>query len=104
MKRYLLAFVVAVVSASAAAAQPPLLLEPPRTEPRPPFPPARWMFSTTPGVYYWDSGEYLVGGTQGLARSTGVWTMQPGVVPGNPPTGPDAGAGHCGPRLRHCRN
>ena len=79
MKRYLFALVVAVASVSAAAAQPPVIPAPPLTPvepPRPPFPPARWNFHPTPGIFYYDSGEYLLGGVQGLSRSTGMFTMQ----------------------------
>ena len=108
MQRYVFALVVAIVSYSTAAAQPPAI--PPTSYPRPPFPPARWMFSPTPGVFYWDSGEYLLGGTLGAARSTGTWTMQyppfgsgaAGFTGYDPAAAAIAGAcASCGRRLHH---
>ena len=78
MKRYLLAIVVMMASLSTVAAQPPVIPDPPKPiEPRPPFPPARWHFHPTPGIFHYDSGDYLVGGTAGLSRATGLWTMSP---------------------------
>ena len=110
MKRYLLALVVAVASLSTTAAQPPVIPAPaPTHEVRPPFPQARWMFSPTPGVFYWDSGEYLLGGMQGLSRSTGMWTMQqPATATGSSGTGFDSAAtsgscATCGSRGRVLR-
>jgi hypothetical protein len=75
MKRYLFAIVVTVIATSTVAAQP--AVPPKLDEPLPPIPPARWMFSSTPGLFYYDSGDYLLGGFQGLSRSKGAWTMQP---------------------------
>src|SRR5690242_15288251 len=76
MKRYLLAVLLAAASAPAAPAQLPVIPPPPPVaQVRPPFPPAYWMFAGPPGVLLYDSGEYLLGGTQGQARATGAFTM-----------------------------
>jgi hypothetical protein len=91
MKQSLLAVVLVVASATAAPAQFPVIpTPPPAPEVRPPFPPARWMFAGPPGVLLYDSGEYLLGGTQGLARATGGFTM-------GAPNGSGFGAGAVGP-------
>jgi hypothetical protein len=100
MKPHLLAAALAAALASTAAAQPPTptpVAPPPPSyfgppppglglggppglatvpqQPLPPIPPARWMFSGPPGVFLYDSGNYLLGGFEGLSRSTGAFTM-----------------------------
>jgi hypothetical protein len=101
MKRCLFAIVAAAASMAAVAAQPPAI-----PAPVPPIPPARWHFHPTPGLFYYDSGDYLLGGFQGLSRSRGMWTIQPaaGAADGS---GFDAGgaavAGSCAACGRHFR-
>jgi hypothetical protein len=82
MKRSLFALALALASATAASAQPPIIPTPtpapPAPEVRPPIPTARWMFAGPPGVFFYDSGDYLLGGAQGISRSTGAFTMSGG--------------------------
>jgi hypothetical protein len=109
MKRYLLAVVLAIASAPTASAQFPVIPPPPPVaEVRPPFPPYHWMFAGPPGVLLYDSGEYLLGGTQGQARVTGGFTMEfpngSGFHAGSGATavGPVT-SGYCPPRGRFHR-
>lgn len=114
MTRSLLALVPALALAPAAAAQLPALpgTSPGLVGPPPPLPPPVAVPGPTPtpgppvtapgagfyksggvlvgadGRYPYDTGYYLLGGTDGLARSTGHFTM---VYP-EPPAGYGAGA------------
>ena len=36
------------------------------------------MFAGPPGVFFYDSGDYLLGGALGISRSTGAFTMSGG--------------------------
>lgn len=63
---------------------------PPADAPLPPIPPARPMFRGPEGVFLFDSGNYLLGGVQGLSRSTGAFTM------GTPPPRPGEAYYHPG--------
>ncbi len=99
MKRYLIAAMVSVALSASADAQfmevgpPPLmpsLNPPPVPGPTPaPGPPiatqgggfykSGGVFVGANGVYPYDTGLYLLGGTDGFARSTGTFRMVPAV-------------------------
>jgi len=55
------------------------------------------------GYFPYDTGAYLLGGTDGLARSMGFYTMVPAVTMDSAPgTGTGAPCPY-GPRVRHFR-
>jgi hypothetical protein len=83
---------------------PPPTPGPPVTTPGAGFYKSGGVFIGTGGVYPYDSGNWLVGGTDGFARSVGTFTMVPGVSAaagaGGWGDGGAAPAAACGPRCR----
>lgn len=127
MKRYAIALVLTGVLSSLASAQvPPAAFGPPPATPHQallpgptptPGPPiattGRDGFYKSGGVlvggngyFPYDTGAYLLGGTDGLARSMGFYTMVP-AAPSNDPSASPVGAGcpfgSCAPRTRYFR-
>ena len=119
MTRFAIAAVLAAAFSSAAGAQPaPVTVSPPVAVlprvpeafagPAIPFHKSGGVVVGTRGLYPFDTGDWLLGGTEGLSRYAGSFTM---VGPGNPvygepPTlaGPSAGRGHLlGRHGRFCR-
>src|SRR5262245_6173098 len=109
MKSYALAVVLLGLLSSTSVAQPPVYtgqntvqIYPPGqlSLPNPVIPTPRWMFSGPPGVLLYDSGWYLLGGTEGMVRTTGAFTMGPPGVMGGAYAGgysaPSCGGSSCG--------
>jgi hypothetical protein len=112
MKRYAIAVVLLAALGRTAGAQPPVLVEtPPRPVVTPPViiqipaskPPVGFYKSGhvlvgADGYYPFDSGDYLLGGTDGLARFRGHFVMVPAAAPVVVETGY---WGHTGFGLKH---
>lgn len=96
MNRLTLAGLLICLGASEASAQQPVVVPVrppipasqygfggyPVTAP-PVVPRPRWMFTDSPNVFNYDSGDYLLGGFDGPARAQGSFTM--GLPPGSRP-------------------
>lgn len=110
MKRYAVALVLAGILGAPASAQPPLAFGPPPPTPPQPVlqgpPPSPGgpvtafgagfyrsggIFVGNGGYFPYDTGTYLLAGSDGLARSSGVFTM---VAPSGGDAAP-AGGGRC---------
>ncbi|MCE9567244.1 MAG: hypothetical protein K8U57_35020 [Planctomycetes bacterium] len=122
MKQYAIALVLAAVLGVPAFAQPPLAFGPPPPTPHqavlpgptpspgPPVPntgvygfyKSGGVLVGSNGYFPYDTGVYLLGGTDGLARSMGYYTMMP-RAPSGSPTAPPAVSGSCGSCSRFFR-
>ena len=81
---------------------PPPTPGPPVTTPGAGFYKSGGVFIGAGGIYPYDSGNWLLGGTDGFARSVGTFTMVPGTNAGlgAGDYGAAAPAAACGPRCR----
>ncbi len=125
MTRFAIALILSVILGSQAFAQPPSQFGPP-----PPVPHQAILPGPTPspgppiatsgqdgfyksggiivgrnGYFPYDTGAYLLGGTDGLARSMGFYTMVPAAPSNEPGASAPSGCafGNCAPRARHFR-
>jgi hypothetical protein len=124
MKRYAISLVLTAILGLPAFGQPPLAFGPPPPTPHQavlpgpiPTPPPTAPIASSGyegfyksgsvivgrnGYFPYDTGVYLLGGTDGLARSIGFYTMMPTASMGPPPmaaAGPTV-SGSCGSRCR----
>jgi len=115
MKQYAIALVLTALLSVPAIAQPPIAFGPPPAiphqtvlpgptpSPGPPVPntgvygfyKSGGVLVGSNGYFPYDTGAYLMGGTDGLARSMGYYTMQP-MAPSGPPMAAPAATGSCG--------
>jgi hypothetical protein len=93
-----LALILALVPAMGTAAAEPPISPPQKTEQAGPVlvsPDRTIPFKRTTGVFVFDTGDYLLGDVQGLARSRGFFTMGDPSSAGAASVPLNTNSGHC---------